>query len=132
MTSNPTTADFVVAIVRDDLAAEGLRRAAGLGPVPRAVVMRRFVTFTIFLHTHAPAATNVAGSPRRVHEFTQLCRSDLTAEGFAFVRAVYRAWLSRMGRDAGDAGERVRLEGWLTRFRAWRGGDHVLGRCPRG
>lgn len=111
--------DFVVAAVWHELAVERLRRAAGLAPVPREIVMRRFFTFVGFLRDHGLTTRTVTEDPALVHEFSELCRSDLTAEGSAFVRAAHGHWLNRLGRDEGEARERARLVEWLRQFRQW-------------
>jgi hypothetical protein len=115
-------ADFVVTCVRHELAAERLFRLAGRSPVPRAVVMRRFFTFADFLYQNGLTTRAVAPSPADVHEYSELCRSDLTVEGWAFVRAVNDRWVNLMGRDVGDVRERGRLSGWLWAYRRWVGG----------
>jgi hypothetical protein len=111
--------DFVVTTVWEELDIERLHRSAGFEPVPREVVMRRFVTFVEFLRASGLTTRTVVENTSLVHEYSELCRSDLTGEGFAFVRAVHGKWLNRMGRDMRDTRERELLGGWLAQFRAW-------------
>jgi hypothetical protein len=113
------TTDFVITTVRDELSIEELRRGLGCAPVPRATVMRRFFTFAAFLQTNGLTTRGGIVTHGVVNEYSELCRSDLTNEGFAFVTACHEKWLNLMGKDAGDDRERRRLAGWLWRFRVW-------------
>ena len=111
--------DFVVTTVWEELAIERLHQSAGFAPVPRGIVMRRFFTFVDFLQKNGLTTQTIMPSSLLVNEFSELCRSDLTDEGFTFVAACHGKWLNRMGRDNGDERERTRLAGWLHQFRLW-------------
>src|SRR5687767_5866474 len=117
MTRRRPAYDFRVTSVQWEMETEAMRRALGCAPVPREVVMRRFFTFVSFLQSRGLTTGVVAESLGRVHEFSELTNADLTDEGYEFVSACHWRWVNRMGRDAGDARERVLLDGWLRQFR---------------
>lgn len=109
--------DFRVSSVGWELDIEAPHRKSSFDPVARAVILRRFFTFVDFLQQHGMTTRTIVKTLDHVDDSTELRNSDLTDQGFDFVRLYHGKWLDRTHKDRGDAKERAFLEKWLGKFR---------------
>lgn len=108
--------DFVVCSVAWDLDIVQRHTEAGFEHVPDAIVYRRFFQFQDFVQQHGFTVRMVATSAAQMTPATTLRRSDLTDEGFQFIRYAQPRWSRRFYKDADSDREGIFLERWLQRF----------------
>ena len=108
--------DFRVTSVAWELDIEARHRKAGFDPVAREVILRRFFSFVDFIQQNGMTTRTIAKRLHDVDDSTELRNSDLTDEGFEFVRLYHGKWLNRTHKDGGDAKERAFLDKWLHKF----------------
>jgi hypothetical protein len=111
------TADFRISSVASELDIEGHHQKAGFNPLGREVILRRFFAFIDFLQQNGMTTRTIAKALDDVDNSTELRNSDLTDEGFDFVRLYHGKWLNRMYKDGGDEKEQAFLEKSLQKLR---------------
>jgi hypothetical protein len=109
--------DFRVTSVAWELDIEARHRKAGFDPIGREVILRRFFAIVDLMQRHGMATWTIAKSLDDIDESSDLRNSDLTDDGFHFLRLYHGKWLNRMHKDGGEAKECAVLEQWLQKFR---------------
>lgn len=76
-------------------------------PESREKIEKRFRVFATYLQDHGLTARRIPGAREALGDDFAIHSKDLTAEGMAFVRAVYDKWLKKI--DNGMSPDDVRM-----------------------
>jgi hypothetical protein len=108
--------DFCIDSVASSLYSARRRAEAGSPEIPRQLIVRRFWQYLRFLQSQGLTTRMIARSLAEVEDSTELRGSDLTTDGFRFVRDSHLTWTQRLYKDEGAKKEDAYLRNWYEKF----------------